>query len=249
MSKKGLTALYSLVSPFDFEDMKSLEPIVVYEDNHLLIISKRPGEIVQGDKTGDEPLVESLKQYLKIKYNKPGNVFLGLVHRLDRPVGGLVVFAKTSKALSRMTKMFAEREIHKVYWALVCAPPSQDQECIVHYLIRNPKQNKSYAYMTPRPGAKRAELTLKRLASGHHYHLVEVELHTGRHHQIRSQLSAIGCVIRGDLKYGAPRSNADGSISLLSRFIRFKHPISGEIVDVAAPLPNEPIWSDLVAQI
>lgn len=229
--------------------MKNLNPIVVYEDNHLLIISKRPGEIVQGDKTGDEPLVESLKQYLKVKYNKPGNVFLGLVHRLDRPVGGLVVFAKTSKALSRMTKMFADREVHKVYWALVCASPPQNQERLVHYLVRNPKQNKSYAYTTSRQGAKRAELTLRHLASGLNYHLVEVELHTGRHHQIRSQLSAIGCVIRGDLKYGAPRSNADGSISLLSRFIRFKHPVSGEIVDVEAPLPDEHIWHDLAAKM
>lgn len=221
------------------------EPIIVYEDNHLLIVSKRPGEIVQGDKTGDQPMVETLKQYLKVHYGKPGNVFLGLVHRLDRPVGGLVIFAKTSKALSRMTQMFARGEVHKTYWAITMAPPPEREMTLVHYLLKNEQQNKSYAYLTERAGAKRASLSLRHLARGERYHLIEVELHTGRHHQIRTQLSAIGCVIKGDLKYGAPRSNPDGSISLLSRFVEFVHPVSGVHLRLGAPLPKDRLWQEL----
>lgn len=220
-------------------------PNVVYEDNHLLIINKQPGEIVQGDKTGDEPLVESLKRYLKEKYQKPGNVFLGLVHRLDRPVGGLVIFAKTSKALSRMTQMFAKGEVHKTYWAIVISPPPSSKTELTHYLVRNSKQNKSYAYTTPQPNGKQARLTLTPLAQGERYYLVEIALHTGRHHQIRSQLSAIGCTIKGDLKYGAPRSNPDGSICLLSRYLHFIHPVSKQVIKLEAPLPAEKLWQDL----
>lgn len=219
-----------------------MAPIVVYEDNHLLIVCKRPGEIVQGDKTGDIPMVESLKEYIKVKYQKPGNVFLGLVHRLDRPVGGLVIFARTSKALSRMTQMFARGEVRKTYWAIVANAPAEREQRLVHYLLRNEKQNKSYAYTTERPGTKRAELTLRHLSSSDRYHLVEVDLHTGRHHQIRCQLSAVGSVIRGDLKYGAPRSLPDGSISLLSRRLSFTHPVSGVELTLTAPLPDDPLW-------
>lgn len=219
--------------------------MVIYEDNHLLIVSKRPGEIVQGDKTGDVPMVESLKLYLKEKYNKPGNVFLGLVHRLDRPVGGLVIFAKTSKALSRMTQMFAKSEVQKSYLAIVTDRPQEAQARLTHYLVRNEKQNKSYAYHQERANSKRAELSYRLISSGEHYHLVEVDLHTGRHHQIRCQLSAIGCPIKGDLKYGAKRSNPDGSISLLSYRLRFRHPVSGVDLDIKAPLPNERIWREL----
>ena len=219
--------------------------MVIYEDNHLLIVSKRPGEIVQGDKTGDIPMVESLKLYLKEKYNKPGNVFLGLVHRLDRPVGGLVIFAKTSKALSRMTQMFAKGEVQKSYLAIVTDKPQEAQARLTHYLVRNEKQNKSYAYHQERANSKRAELSYRLISNGEHYHLVEVDLHTGRHHQIRSQLSAIGCPIKGDLKYGAKRSNPDGSISLLSYRLRFRHPVSGVDLDIKAPLPNERIWREL----
>lgn len=219
--------------------------MVIYEDNHLLIVSKRPGEIVQGDKTGDIPMVESLKLYLKEKYNKPGNVFLGLVHRLDRPVGGLVIFAKTSKALSRMTQMFAKGEVQKSYLAIVTDKPQDAQARLTHYLVRNEKQNKSYAYHQERANSKRAVLSYRLISSGEHYHLVEVDLHTGRHHQIRCQLSAIGCPIKGDLKYGAKRSNPDGSISLLSYRLRFRHPVSGVDLDIKAPLPNERIWREL----
>lgn len=221
--------------------------MVVYEDNHLLVVNKRPGEIVQGDKTGDAPMVETLKQYLKERYGKPGNVFLGLVHRLDRPVGGLVIFAKTSKALSRMTQMFARGEVHKTYWAITSGAPPREPLRLVHYLVRNQQQNKSYAYTTERSNAKRAELTLRPLAHGDRYHLVEIELHTGRHHQIRCQLSAIGCAIRGDLKYGAQRSNPDGSISLLSRYLRFKHPVSGVELCLEAPLPTDKLWQELAS--
>lgn len=221
-------------------------PILIYEDNHLLVVSKRPGEIVQGDKTGDEPLSEALKGYLKEKYQKPGNVFLGVVHRLDRPVGGLVVFAKTSKGLSRMNELFRRGEVQKRYWAIVTARPPKESDTLEHYLVRNEQQNKNYVAQRPdRPGAKLARLSYRLLASGDRYHLVEVELHTGRHHQIRCQLAAIGCPIRGDLKYGAARSNPDGSISLLSRRTTFVHPVSGIALDLTAPVPDEPLWHAL----
>lgn len=222
-----------------------MQPHIVYEDNHLLIVCKRPGEIVQGDKTGDEPMVEGLKTWLKEKYQKPGNVFLGLVNRLDRPVGGLVIFAKTSKALSRMNAMLQRGEIQKTYWAIVCDSPEVPSQQLTHYLLRREAQNKSYAYQTARPNTKRAELTYRLLASGERYHLLEVDLHTGRHHQIRCQLSAIGCPIKGDLKYGAPRSNPDGGISLLSRRLRFVHPVSGVELVLEAPIPQDKLWQDL----
>lgn len=225
--------------------MDRIVPEVIYEDNHLLIVNKKPGQIVQGDKTGDVPLVDSLKNWIKHKYNKPGNVFLGLVNRLDRPVGGLVIFAKTSKALTRMNAMLAKGEIHKTYWAIVCSAPPQKQMHLKHYLLRNAKQNKTYVYQTERPDTKRAELQYKHLASGDRYHLLEVELYTGRHHQIRAQLSHIGCVIKGDLKYGASRSNPDGSISLLSRYLRFMHPVSGEEIRLVAPVPDDALWRTL----
>ncbi|MCM1519328.1 MAG: RluA family pseudouridine synthase [Lachnoclostridium sp.] len=215
---------------------------VVYEDNHIIIINKQPGEIVQGDKTGDEPLVETVKRWIKEKYAKPGNVFLGVVHRLDRPVGGLVVFAKTSKALARMNEMFRNGEIKKTYWALIRNLPSQPEARLTHYITTTERNNKSYASPTPKPGAKQAVLTYRHLASGDRYHLLEVNLETGRKHQIRVQLSAIGSPIKGDLKYGDKRSNPDGSISLMARRIQFIHPVSGKEIDVTAPLPDDPLW-------
>jgi len=229
---------------------------VVYEDNHIIIVSKQSGEIVQGDKTGDEPLSETVKQYLKEKYQKPGAVFLGVVHRLDRPVSGLVVFARTSKALSRLNKMFAEGQVHKTYWAIVERrgvgnlafsdySESSDYSEITHWLVRNEKQNKSYAYDHEVPHSKKAVLRYRELGRGDHYSLLEVQLMTGRHHQIRCQLSKIGCPIRGDLKYGARRSNPDGSISLLSRRVEFVHPVSKQTIVVEAPLPADPLWQKL----
>lgn len=227
------------------------KPTVVYEDNHLLCVSKRPGEIVQGDKTGDEPMSEALKAWLKEKYNKPGNVYLGVIHRLDRPVGGLVLFAKTSKALSRMNELFRTGDVSKRYWAVVTARPPKHSDTLEQYLVRNESQNKSYVARqgAATPGAKLARLSYRLLASGEHYHLLEIELHTGRHHQIRCQLAALGCPIKGDLKYGAPRSNPGGSISLLSRQISFTHPVSKEALTLTAPVPDERLWYDLEAAI
>ena len=227
------------------------KPTVVYEDNHLLCVSKRPGEIVQGDKTGDEPMSEALKAWLKEKYNKPGNVYLGVIHRLDRPVGGLVLFAKTSKALSRMNELFRTGDVSKRYWAVVTARPPKHSDTLEQYLVRNESQNKSYVARqgAATPGAKLARLSYRLLASGEHYHLLEIELHTGRHHQIRCQLAALGCPIKGDLKYGAPRSNLGGSISLLSRQISFTHPVSKEALTLTAPVPDERLWHDLEAAI
>ena len=227
------------------------KPTVVYEDNHLLCVSKRPGEIVQGDKTGDEPMSEALKAWLKEKYNKPGNVYLGVIHRLDRPVGGLVLFAKTSKALSRMNELFRTGDVSKRYWAVVTARPPKHSDTLEQYLVRNESQNKSYVARqgAATPGAKLARLSYRLLASGEHYHLLGIELHTGRHHQIRCQLAALGCPIKGDLKYGAPRSNPGGSISLLSRQISFTHPVSKEALTLTAPVPDERLWHDLEAAI
>ena len=215
---------------------------VVYEDNHIIIVSKESGEIVQGDKTGDTPLSETVKQYIKEAYAKPGNVFLGVVHRLDRPVSGLVLFARTSKALPRLNKMFAEGNIHKTYWAIVANTPPQPEGTIVHWLVRNEKQNKSYAYDHEVPNSKRAELDYKVIGKSDRYCLVEVVLRTGRHHQIRCQLAKMGCPIKGDLKYGAKRSNADGSICLHSRRMEFVHPISKKEIVVEAPVPNDNLW-------
>ncbi len=215
---------------------------VLYEDNHIIIVAKSAGEIVQGDKTGDEPLSETVKAYIKERYQKPGAVFLGVVHRLDRPVSGVVVFARTSKALARLNDMFRTGAVHKTYWALVQNEPKVQAATLTHYIVRNEKQNKSYAYDHERPSAKKAVLDYQVIGHSDRFHLVEVHLHTGRHHQIRCQLAAIGCPIRGDLKYGAPRSNPDGSISLHARSIRFQHPVSHEEIYVEAPLPAEGPW-------
>lgn len=215
---------------------------VIYEDNHILIVNKQSGEIVQGDKTGDTPLVETMKQYIKEAYAKPGNVFLGVVHRLDRPVSGLVIFARTSKALSRLGNMFRNGEVHKTYWVLTKNTPETAQGTLVHWLVRNEKQNKSYAYDREVPNSKRAELDYKVIAKSDNYTLIEVNLKTGRHHQIRCQLAKIGCPIKGDLKYGAKRSNPDGSISLCAHAVEFVHPVSKKMIRVVAPLPNEPLW-------
>ena len=215
---------------------------VVYEDNHIIIVNKQSGEIVQGDKTGDRPLSDIVKDYIKEKYQKPGAVFLGVVHRLDRPVSGLVVFARTSKALTRLNKMFAEGEVHKTYWALVKNAPQETEATLTHWLVRNEKQNKSYAYATEKPNSKKAILKYRLIGKSDNYSLLEVQLMTGRHHQIRCQLAAMGCPIKGDLKYGAPRSNPDGSISLLSRRIEFIHPVSKERITAEAPLPDDPLW-------
>lgn len=210
---------------------------VVYEDNHIIIVNKTASEIVQGDKTGDTPLSETVKQYLKEKYNKPGNVFIGVTHRLDRPVSGLVVFARTSKALARLNEMFRKGEVKKTYWALVKNTPKEPEGDLTHYLVRNEKQNKSYAYDTEKPGSKIAMLHYKTIGRSDNYCLLEVDLKTGRHHQIRCQLAKMGCPIKGDLKYGYPRSNPDGSICLHARRVRFVHPVSKELIEVEAPVP------------
>ncbi len=217
---------------------------VLYEDNHIIVVYKESGEIVQGDKTGDKPLSETIKAWIKEKYAKPGNVFLGVVHRLDRPVSGLVVFAKTSKALSRLNDMLRKGEVKKTYWAMVQTPPAEPEGTLTNWLVRNEKQNKSYAYDHEVPNAKKAILKYKTIGQTEHYTLLEVNLLTGRHHQIRCQLSAIGCPIKGDLKYGARRSNPDGSISLLSRTVEFIHPVSKENISVVSPLPAEKVWDN-----
>ncbi|MDY3268253.1 MAG: RNA pseudouridine synthase [Phocaeicola sp.] len=216
---------------------------VVYEDNHIIIVNKTASEIVQGDKTGDTPLSEIVKQYIKEKYSKPGNVFLGVTHRLDRPVSGIVVFAKTSKALSRLNEMFRNSEVKKTYWAIVKNRPELDEGELVHYMVKNEKQNKSYAYDKEVKDSKKAVLHYKLIGHSQNYYLLEVDLKTGRHHQIRCQLAKMGCPIKGDLKYGFPRSNPDGSICLHSRRVRFIHPVSKTEIDVVAPLPTGNLWN------
>lgn len=218
---------------------------VVYEDNHIIIVNKASGEIVQGDKTGDIPLSETVKQYIKEKYQKPGNVFLGVVHRLDRPVSGLVVFAKTSKALSRLNDMFRTGDVHKTYWAIVKRGDIAPEATLTDWLTRNERQNKSYAHPREVPGAKKAVLSYKVRSVSDNYMLLEVHLMTGRHHQIRCQLANMGCPIKGDLKYGSPRSNPDGSISLMSRRMEFVHPVSKETIVAEAPVPNDRLWQAL----
>ena len=215
---------------------------VLYEDNHLIIVNKKSGDIAQGDKTGDTPLSEVVKLYLKEKYNKPGNVFLGVVHRLDRPTTGVIVFARTSKALERLNKMLRDKTIRKTYWAVVKNKPAKSEDTLTSYLKKNPKNNKSTAYTQETEGSKRAVLHYKILKSLDNYHLMEVDLETGRHHQIRCQLAAIGSPIKGDLKYGFNRSNRDGSIHLHARKIAFVHPVSKEDISVIAPTPDDPIW-------
>lgn len=215
---------------------------VLYEDNHIIIVNKAPSEIVQGDKTGDKPLCDIVKEYLKEKYNKPGNVFCGVVHRLDRPVSGVVVFAKTSKALARLNDMFREKDVQKTYWAIVAARPPHDKAVLENYLVRNEKMNKSFAYDREVPSSKRAVLDYELIAHSERYFLLEVHLHTGRHHQIRCQLAKMGCPIKGDLKYGAKRSNPDGSISLHARSVRFIHPVSKQEIYVEAPVSQDRLW-------
>lgn len=222
---------------------------VIYEDNHLIIINKAPSEIVQGDKTGDEPLSDKVKKYLKEKYNKPGNVFCGVTHRLDRPTSGVVVFAKTSKALTRLNDMFRNGEIDKTYWAIVKNLPKDTDAELIHFLEKNEKTNKSTAYETEKPHSKKAVLHYKLIAKSDNYFLLEVNLETGRHHQIRCQLSKIGSPIKGDLKYGAQRSNPDGSISLHASHISFIHPVSKEKIDVTASVPNDPLWKSFENQL
>ncbi len=229
---------------------KTLTPTmqVLYEDNHIIIVNKRSGDIVQADKTGDAPLSETVKQYIKEKYAKPGNVFIGVTHRLDRPVAGIVLFAKTSKALSRLNNMFRNGEVHKTYWAITRNSPQQTEGTLTDWLVRNEKQNKSYAYDHEVPNSKKAVLNYRVIGKSDRYTLIEVQLMTGRHHQIRCQMARIGCPIKGDLKYGAPRSNTDGSISLLARKIGFVHPVSKETVSVIAPLPNDTLWKAIAPQ-
>lgn len=233
---------------------------VIYEDNHIIVVYKESGEIVQGDKTGDVPLSEIVKDYIKTKYQKPGNVFLGVVHRLDRPVSGLVVFARTSKALARLNKMFQTHDVKKTYWAIVPLVEPQPAKLahaepvgdgflrLTHWIVRNEKQNKSYAYEREVPNSKKAILDYRIISRGERYQLCEVRLHTGRHHQIRCQLSKIGLTIKGDLKYGSPRSNPDGSISLLSRKVEFEHPVSKEAISILSPVPSDRLWNSLSSE-
>jgi 23S rRNA pseudouridine1911/1915/1917 synthase len=217
--------------------------LILLEDNHLLIYNKQPGDIVQGDKTGDVPLSDQIKDYIKAKYNKPGNVFLGVVHRIDRPVSGAVVFARTSKSLSRLNAMLKDGTMNKTYWAVVQHEPPALSGHLIHYLTRNEKQNKAYVHDQERPDSKLAELFYEVAGRSDRYYLLEVRLVTGRHHQIRAQLAHIGCPIRGDLKYGYPRSNPDGSIHLHARRIRFIHPVREDQVDIIAPPPDETVWN------
>jgi 23S rRNA pseudouridine1911/1915/1917 synthase len=215
---------------------------VIYEDNHIIAINKRAGDIVQGDKTGDKPLNDIVKEFLKDKYNKPGNVYLGTVHRLDRPTTGLVIFAKTSKVLPRLNKLFLTKDISKTYWALVKNTPEKESDTLVNWLKKNPKNNKSRAYPKEVSDSKKAILHYASIKQLDHYKLLEIKLETGRHHQIRVQLSHIGCPIKGDLKYGFDRSNKDASISLHARLIEFTHPVTKKTIKITAPLPKDPIW-------
>jgi len=229
-------------------DAKPVSVNILYEDNHLIAYNKRPSEITQGDKTGDEPLGDLLKAFIKERDNKPGNVFLGVVHRLDRPVSGVVIFAKTSKSLTRLNELVKSREFKKTYWAVVKNPPPAEQGHLVHYLKRNEDKNKSFAYAKEVPLSKRAELTYQLIGKSDTFYLLEINLLTGRHHQIRSQLSKIGCPVKGDLKYGYDRSNPDGSIHLHARKVEFIHPVKKEPVSFTADPPDEKIWSFFLNQ-
>ena len=216
---------------------------VLFEDNHIIIVNKRAGDITQGDKTGDKPLSEVVKEYVKVKYNKPGNVYLGVVHRLDRPTSGIIVFARTSKALERLNKMLRDKTINKTYWAVVKNIPNKKEDTLINYLKKNPKNNKSSVFHKEISGSKKAILHYKVIKKLDNYSLLEVDLETGRHHQIRAQLSSIGCSIKGDLKYGFNRSNKDGSIHLHAKKIEFTHPVTKEKIMISAPTPNEVIWN------
>ena len=223
-------------------DRQAVSDRILYEDNHLIAVNKLPSEIVQGDKTGDVPLSEDVKQYIKEKYDKPGKVFLGVIHRIDRPVSGVVVFARTSKALSRMNELVKEREIKKMYWAIVKNRPENPEGELRHFLLRNEKKNKSFASIRHKKGAKEGVLKYKLQKESKDYRLLEIELLTGRHHQIRAQLAAIGCPIKGDLKYGFDRSNKDASISLHARSVSFVHPVSKEPITIIADPPKDVLW-------
>lgn len=216
---------------------------ILYEDNHIIAVNKDSSEIVQGDKTGDTPMSDELKAYLKEKYNKPGRVFLGVPHRIDRPTSGVVLFARTGKALERLNNMFQNKDqIKKLYWAVVDHKPSPEASTLVHWLVRNTRQNKTYAFDTQQPDSKEAILNYRVLAGSDRYYLLEIELLTGRHHQIRAQLAAIGCRIKGDMKYGFPRSNPGGGIHLHARSIEFEHPVNHQLVQITAPVPDDPLW-------
>lgn len=223
--------------------MSSLGSRILFEDNHLIAVNKLPGELVQGDITGDQPLLEKVREYIRVKYQKPGNVFTGLIHRLDRPTSGVVLFARTSKALARMNKIFEKREVEKKYWAVVGGVPDKEEDRLIHFLKKDQKRNKALFFDSEKSGAKKAILSYRILKKIDHYTLLEVSLETGRHHQIRAQLSAIGHPIKGDLKYGFPRSNRDASICLHAKFLKFEHPVSGEEVVLSAPVPDgEGVW-------
>jgi 23S rRNA pseudouridine1911/1915/1917 synthase len=222
--------------------VSNLDLNILYEDNHLIVVNKKASDIVQGDKTGDETLPDKIKCYLKQKYQKPGNVFCGVVHRLDRPTTGVVIFARTSKALERLNKQFREKETNKTYWAIVEKAPTQSQATLTHFLKKNEKQNKSYPSLTEQSGSKRAVLHYKTLSKSDHYVLLEVTLETGRHHQIRCQLATIGCAIKGDVKYGAKRPNEDGSICLHARSLYIQHPTTKEYLNFSAEVPNDKLW-------
>ncbi|MBP9793849.1 MAG: RNA pseudouridine synthase [Flavobacterium sp.] len=218
---------------------------ILHEDNHIIVVNKRVGDIVQGDKTGDKPLSDVVKEYIKEKYNKPGDVFLGVVHRLDRPTTGIVVFARTSKALTRLNDLFKNRETQKTYWAVVKNKPEKNEATLIHFLKRNEKNNTSKAHINEVPDSKKASLDYKIIATLNNYFGLEINLHTGRHHQIRAQLSAIGCPIKGDLKYGFDRSNPDGGIHLHARKLKFIHPVSKEPIEIIAPVPDDVIWKSI----
>lgn len=227
----------------------STKPDILFEDNHLIAVNKVAGQLVQGDRTGDVSLDIHLKQYIRKKYNKPGDVFLGVVHRIDRPVSGVVLFARTSKALSRMNDLFREKEVRKTYWCIVKEMPGLEEATLHHHLVKNESRNKSYAYDRPKKGTKEALLDYRLVARSDNYFLLEVLLHTGRHHQIRCQLAKIGSAIKGDLKYGYARSNRDGNISLHARSLEFIHPVRKEPLVLTAPVPDDPLWKALTSEL
>ncbi len=220
---------------------------ILYEDNHLIAVNKRSSEIVQGDKTGDVPLSETVKAYLKEEYHKPGNVFLGIIHRIDRPTSGVVLFAKTGKALRRMNRMLQEGRVEKVYWAVVDVLPPAEKGTLEHYITRNRKQNKSYASFDEKPGSKKALMMYRVIGASKRYYLLEIQIFTGRHHQIRAQLAAVGCSIKGDMKYGFPRSNPGGGIYLHARKAVFDHPVTGKRIEIVAPVPPDTLWNEFKA--
>ncbi len=222
---------------------KSLRDRILYEDNHLIIVNKVPSEIVQADQTGDIPLSDLVKDYLRVVYNKKGNIFLGIPHRIDRPTSGIVIFAKTDKALSRLGTLFKEKKISKTYWAIVNKMPPDEKGELKHYLIRNRKKNKSFAYDEQKKGSQFAHLSYRVIGATTNYYMLEIDLHTGRHHQIRAQLAATGCSIKGDLKYGARRSNRGGGIYLHARKVEFIHPIRKEPLTILADPPQDPLWN------